>query len=87
MKEELIEFKVKEKTIDSREVAEMMGKTHGDILKMIQGSGKNLGIIPVLTKGNFHVVDYFIEDKLSHITLVTGKGQIYFVNKFLKEVV
>ena len=47
--------------IDSREVAEMMGRTHSDIMKMIQGSGKNLGIIPILTKGNFHVVDYFIE--------------------------
>ena len=42
--------------IDSREVAEMMGRTHSDIMKMIQGSGKNLGIIPTLTKGNFHVV-------------------------------
>ena len=49
------------KTINSREVAEMLGKTHGDLLKDIQGSGKNLGIIPVLTEGNFHVVDYFIE--------------------------
>ena len=47
--------------IDSREVAEMMGRSHSDIMKMIQGSGKNLGIIPTLTKGNFHVVDYFIE--------------------------
>ena len=47
--------------IDSREVAEMMGRTHSDIMKMIQGSGKNLGIIPTLTKGNFHVVDYFVE--------------------------
>ena len=34
--------------IDSREVAEMMGRTHTDIMKMIQGSGKNLGIIPIL---------------------------------------
>lgn len=49
------------KTLDSREVAEMMGKAHGDLLKDIQGSGKNLGIIPVLTKGNFPVVDYFME--------------------------
>ena len=30
-------------------------------MKMIQGSGKNLGIIPVLLKGNFHVSEYFIE--------------------------
>lgn len=49
------------KTLDSREVAEMMGKDHSDLLKSIQGSGKNLGIIPVLTKGNFPIVDYFIE--------------------------
>ena len=48
-------------TIDSREVATMMDRTHSELLQMIQGSGKNLGIIPVLTKGNFHVVDYFIE--------------------------
>lgn len=47
--------------IDSREVAEMMDRTHSDIMKMIQGSGKNLGIIPILTEGNFPVVDYFIE--------------------------
>lgn len=58
------------KTIDSREVAEMMEKTHGDLLKDIQGSGKNLGIIPVLTKGNFPVVDYFIES-----SYIDGKGE------------
>lgn len=40
-------------TIDSREVAEMMGRSHSDMMKMIQGSGKNLGIIPVLEKGEF----------------------------------
>lgn len=58
------------KTIDSRDVAEMMGKSHGDLLKDIQGSGKNLGIIPVLTKGKFPVVDYFIES-----SYVDGKGE------------
>ena len=31
--------------IDSREVAEMLGKKHEDIMKAIKGSGKNLGII------------------------------------------
>ena len=50
-------------TIDSREVAEMLGRSHSDLMKMIQGSGKNLGIIPVLTKGNFPLVDYFIESE------------------------
>lgn len=47
--------------IDSREAAVMLDRTHEDIMKMIQGSGKNLGIIPILTEGNFPVVDYFIE--------------------------
>ena len=56
--------------IDSREVAQMLGKTHSDLLKMIQGSGKNLGIIPVLTKGNFPLVDYFVES-----TYIDSKGE------------
>lgn len=49
--------------IDSREVAEMIGKTHAELLKEIEGrkDKKGIGIIPVLTKGNFHLVDYFIE--------------------------
>ena len=52
------------KTIDSREVAEMLGKDHSELLKEIEGrkDGKNVGLIPVLTRGNFHLVNYFIED-------------------------
>ncbi len=51
-------------TLDSREVAEMLGKDHSELLKEIEGrkDGKNVGLIPVLTKGNFHLVNYFIED-------------------------
>lgn len=51
-------------TLDSREVAEMLGKEHSELLKEIEGrkDGKNVGLIPVLTKGNFHLVNYFIED-------------------------
>jgi anti-repressor protein len=67
------------KTIDSREVAEMMEKAHGDLLKDIQGSGKNLGIIPTLTEGNFPVVDYFVES-----SYVDSKGETrkcYMVTK------
>ena len=65
--------------IDSREVAEMMGRTHSDIMKMIQGSGKNLGIIPVLLKGNFHVSEYFIESSFKD---ASGKSnKCYFVTK------
>lgn len=49
-------------TIDSREVAEMLGKEHSDLLKEIEGrkDGKNVGIIPTLEKGNFHLSKYFI---------------------------
>ena len=61
MKELMVNQEEKVDVIDSREVAEMMGRSHADIMKMIQGSGKNLGIIPVLEKGNFPVSDYFIE--------------------------
>ena len=65
--------------IDSREVAEMMGRTHSDIMKMIQGSGKNLGIIPVLLKGNFHVSEYFIESSFKD---TRGKSnKCYLVTK------
>ena len=49
--------------IDSREVAEMMGKTHSALLKDLQGSkdGKSIGIIPTLEKSNFDLSNYFIE--------------------------
>lgn len=56
-------------TIDSREVAEMLEKSHGDLLKDIQGSGKNLGLIPVLTEGKIPVVDFFIEKSRTPVTL------------------
>lgn len=49
-------------TIDSREVAEMLGKEHSELLKEIEGrkDNKNVGIIPTLEKGNFHLSNYFI---------------------------
>ena len=48
--------------IDSREVAEMLGKEHYELLKEIEGrkDSKNVGIIPTLEKGNFHLSNYFI---------------------------
>lgn len=61
------------RTIDSREVAEMLGKDHANLLKDIQGSGKNLGIIPVLEKGNFHVSEYFVESSYK----IEGNNKTY----------
>ncbi|KOC56891.1 Rha family transcriptional regulator (plasmid) [Clostridium botulinum] len=53
----------KELTIDSREVAEMVGKSHSALLKDLNGSkdGKSLGIIPILQKSNFDLSRYFIK--------------------------
>ena len=49
--------------IDSREVAEMLDKSHSAVLKDIQGSSdrKTVGIIPTLLKSNFDLSKYFIE--------------------------
>lgn len=50
------------KTIDSREVAEMLGKEHWMVLRDIEGSkdGKTIGIIDVLRNNKLVVSDYFI---------------------------
>lgn len=47
--------------IDSREVAEMLGKEHSYVLEMIQGREGKLGIIPVLENANLAVSNYFIQ--------------------------
>ena len=48
--------------IDSREVAEMMGKTHSKLLRDIEGDKAHVGIIEVLTKAQMGLSKYFIED-------------------------
>lgn len=50
-------------TLDSREVAKMLGKDHTELLRDIEGrkDGKGVGIIPTLEKGNFPLSQYFIE--------------------------
>jgi phage regulator Rha-like protein len=65
-------------TIDSREVAEMLEKEHKEIMRMIDGydppvgstKRRIVGIMPTLTKGNFTLSDYFIEDNY-----VDGSGK------------
>ena len=48
--------------LDSREVAEMLGKEHPYVLREIEGSkdGNTVGIIPTLEKANFALSNYFI---------------------------
>lgn len=64
------------KTIPTYEVAEMMGRAHKEVLKMLEGQKrpdrtyKHVGIIPTLTGGQFHLSDYFIES-----TYIDKKGE------------
>lgn len=52
---------VQAKTINSREVAEMIGKDHKYILRDIEGTNKVIGIIPTLESAKLSYQDYFIE--------------------------
>lgn len=90
MNNELKNIEIKNKTLDSREVAEMMGKKHGAVMKDIQGSkdGKTVGIVPVLLKYNFNLSDYFIESsykdssgKSNKYYLITYKGMAMLIHK------
>lgn len=49
------------KTIDSREVAEMIGMQHWQVLRKLEGTEKQKGYIDILNDNNFVVVDYFIK--------------------------
>ncbi|MEX0082993.1 hypothetical protein AB2T90_11210 [Clostridium butyricum] len=73
MNKELINKTITEdKTIDSREVAEMMGKEHKDIIRMIDGyeppidskKKRIVGILPTLAKGNFTPMQLFYRIQL-----------------------
>ncbi len=49
-------------TLDSRKVAEMLGKSHNNLLREIDGSNEKnrVGIIPVLENANMDLSKYFI---------------------------
>lgn len=67
--------------LDSREVAEMMGKRHGDLMIDINGrkDGKGIGIKQVLLKGNFPLSEYFIESQYKDNS---GKSNnMYWISK------
>ena len=46
--------------IDSKEVAEMLGKEHKYVLRDIEGTKDVVGIIPTLESANLHSQNYFI---------------------------
>lgn len=75
-------------TIDSREVAEMLGVEHKELLRKIEGGTKEVGIIPTLIGGNFPLNNYFIEstykDRLNRpkkCYLITKQGCELLGNK------
>ena len=77
------------KTLDSREVAQMLGKEHSELLKEIEGrkDGKNVGLIPTLTQYKIDVSKYFISSTYKTGTrkykcyLITNEGCRILGNK------
>ena len=71
--------------IDSREVAEMMGKTHAEIIQYLEGlkdkKGKDkvVGIIPTLINGGLQVSNYFIES--TYIDTMNRTKKCYLITK------
>ena len=85
-------------TITTVEIAEMMEVEHKEILKKLEGtrkpdgSVKQIGIIPVLTRGNFPLSDYFAlstykdsSGKENKCYNVTRLGCDFLANKFTGE--
>lgn len=71
---------------DSREVAQMIGKEHKHLLRDIRG------YVEILTKSNFGLSDFFIEDNYKDSTgrklpcyLITKKGCDMVANKMIGE--
>lgn len=78
--------------IDSREIAEMMGVNHWEILRKLEGTEKVKGIIPTLTDNKIVVSDYFIKSsykdesgKENKCYLFTKLGCEFIANKFTGE--
>lgn len=72
---------VKVATIDSREVADMLGKKHKEVLKDIEGSKdkKTVGIIPTLIGANFDPIKFFIES--TYVDARNRNQKCYLVTK------
>lgn len=58
------------KTINSLEIAEMLGIEHWMLLRKLEGTQQKPGIIKILGDHNFVVTDYFIKD-----TYVTSQNK------------
>ena len=65
------------KTIPSYEVAEMMGRAHAKVIRMLEGDKSHVGIIPTLTEAQSGVIvsDYFIKSTYKD---ASGKQNKYY---------
>ena len=89
MNKELLNLSNNELTIDSREVAEMLGINHWEILRKLDGTDKVKGIIPILTNNKIVVSKYFIQSEYKDLSgkrnkcyLCTKLGCDFLANKF-----
>ena len=89
MNKELLNLSNNELTIDSREVAEMLGINHWEILRKLHGTDKVKGIIPILTNNKIVVSKYFIQSEYKDLSgkrnkcyLCTKLGCDFLANKF-----
>ena len=89
MNKALLNLSNNELTIDSREVAEMLGINHWEILRKLDGTDKVKGIIPILTNNNIVVSKYFIQSEYKDLSgkrnkcyLCTKLGCDFLANKF-----
>lgn len=81
------------RTINSREVAEMVSMRHSDLLEKIGGSKKVKGYVEVLENGKFRSQDFFIKDsyksegnnKTYDCYELTRKGCDMVANKMIGE--
>lgn len=92
MKNQVQVLNNKELTIDSREVAEMIGIKHWQILRKLEGTEKAKGIISILADNKIVVSQYFIESnykdksgKENKCYLCTKMGCEFLANKFTGE--
>ena len=74
------ELEIKDFCISTREVAEMMGRDHKSVLRMLEGDAKHKGIIPTLSNQRQMVpVEFFRES--SYIDAKGEKRKCYMCTK------
>lgn len=73
------ELEIKDFCISTREVAEMMGKEHKRVLRMLEGDTTHKGIIPVLTETQMGLSEFFRES--TYIDDSGKKNKCYMCTK------